>query len=89
MKKGQELSMTVIVIAAIALIVLVILAAIFIGRAGKTAVGVDSCKGRCVASSDECAGQYERVTNDPCYDSSSKKTDQLCCLGVDVGNNGN
>ena len=51
MKKGQGLSLTTIVVAAIALLVLVILSVIFIGRMGGFAGQVGECAnkgGKCM-----------------------------------------
>ena len=85
-KKAKGLSMKIIRIAAIALLILVILAVIFIGRMKTTTSGIDQCKGTCVASSYDCTqqGSYYKTTNDPCYTSSGKKdTDKpICCVGV-------
>lgn len=86
-KKAQGLSMNVIIIAAIALLVLVILAVIFIGRMGSTARNIDQCKGTCVASEVDCTNQgpYYKVTNEPCYRGGTKDLDTdrpVCCVGV-------
>jgi hypothetical protein len=86
-KKAQGLSMNVIIIAAIALLVLVILAVIFIGRMGKTTSGIDQCPGTCKSSPFECQqmGSYYKVTADPCYKPGTKDPDTdnpVCCVGV-------
>ena len=84
-KKAQGLSMNVIIIAAIALLVLVILAVIFIGRMGSTAKNIDACKGSCEQDDATCTakGPYYRPTNDPCFDRiTNDQTDQICCVGV-------
>ncbi|MFC1742281.1 hypothetical protein ACFL3V_07135 [Nanoarchaeota archaeon] len=85
-KKAQGLSMNVIIIAAIALLVLVILAVIFIGRMKTTTSGIDQCKGKCVASTYDCEqqGSYYKATGDPCYTMTGKPdTDNpVCCVGV-------
>ena len=60
-KKSQGISLNTIIIAAIALIVLVVLVAIFTGRMGLTVKEIDKCKGSCVSTSDECQGTYSRV----------------------------
>jgi hypothetical protein len=52
-KKGQGISMNVIIIAAIALLVLVVVAAIFLVNMGKVQPRVNECEptyGTCVAS---------------------------------------
>ncbi len=86
-RKAQGLSMNVIIIAAIALLVLVILAVIFIGRMGTTTRGIDQCKGSCVSSEMDCTNQgpYYKVSNEPCYRSGTKEIDSdrpVCCVGV-------
>ncbi|MBI5398114.1 hypothetical protein HZB03_01500 [Candidatus Woesearchaeota archaeon] len=81
-KKAQGMSLNIIIIAAIGLLVLVILAVIFIGRIGTTTKAVDACKGTCVDSSDDCAGQYKKTTNDPCFGPDNKPTNQVCCITV-------
>jgi len=86
-RKAQGLSMNVIIIAAIALLVLVILAVIFIGRMGSTARNIDQCKGTCVASDMDCTnmGPYYKTTAEPCYRAGTKDLDTenpVCCVGV-------
>ena len=79
-KSAQGLSMTVIVVAAIALLVLVILAVIFIGRMGTTADKVDACKGSCVYSEEDCTGKYSKVTS---YNAEECPEDTpVCCISV-------
>lgn len=81
-KKGQDLPVTVIIIAVLALLVLVILALIFTGKMGSTVQRVDQCQGSCVAP-EACTGQYQRATRDLCYDGSGKvRDDVVCCVGV-------
>ncbi|MFC1723428.1 hypothetical protein ACFL0V_04785 [Nanoarchaeota archaeon] len=91
MKKAQGLSMNVIIIAAIALLVLVILAVIFIGRMGTTTKNIDKCPGSCEDDSGEdgdtmCKekyGTYSKATRDPCLDSSNKRDNsKICCVTV-------
>ena len=87
-RKGQGLSMNVIIIAAIALLVLVILAVIFIGRMGKTASSVDACQGDCIigSSTADCKtkfGDYYKKTGGDCVGTDGKKDKtQICCVGV-------
>lgn len=55
-KRGAEISLNVIIVAAIALLVLVILSVIFMGRMGiftKQSAGTEYCK---VTLNGECAG---------------------------------
>ena len=84
-KKAQGLSMNVIIIAAIALLVLVILAIIFIGRMGTTTKNIDKCKGDCVDSREECKelyGTYADTTSDPCFAADGGRTDEVCCITI-------
>jgi hypothetical protein len=84
-RKAQGMSMNVIIIAALALLVLVILAIIFIGRMGSTTRGVDQCKGTCVATDQDCQGQYQKISGEPCYKTGTKDLDTdkpVCCVGV-------
>lgn len=93
-KKAQGISLNVIIIAAIALLVLVILSIIFIGRMGRTREEVDKCETNGGICKEECTGEYEReVTAYKCYyaegdDIPSDKNvgdvneDVKCCLRV-------
>ena len=81
--------MNVIIIAAIALLVLVILAVIFIGRMGTTTKNIDRCQGITSTGDSpdsdckEQFGTYYKATRDPCLDSSNKAIEgQICCVGV-------
>lgn len=55
-KKGQGISMNVIIIAALAIIVLVIMVVIFSGRIKLFGQGISSCEGRCSATKAGCGG---------------------------------
>ncbi|MFH1174713.1 MAG: hypothetical protein V1725_06260 [archaeon] len=60
MKKGVELSMNVIIIAAIALVVLVILVVLVLNSAGPVA-DTNKCgagQGMCIGEGDECGDGY-------------------------------
>ena len=90
-KKAQGLSMNVIIIAAIALIVLVVMVAIFTGRMGNFARETDSCernKGMCLDASDPlaCIGTYDSKISKPCYKLENSKTvvdtDKMCCISI-------
>ncbi|MBU0614763.1 MAG: hypothetical protein KJ601_01600 [Nanoarchaeota archaeon] len=50
-KKSQGLSLNVIIVAALALIVLIVLWAIFTGRMGSTSKELQRCRGECVLES--------------------------------------
>jgi len=81
-RKAQGLSINIIIVAAIGLLVLVILAVVFIGRLGITTKSVNECQGACIQSSDDCTGQFQKVTRDPCFDAGGDATDEVCCLSV-------
>ena len=69
-RKGQGMSINVIIIAAVALLVLVILSIIFIGKMGKTREEVDKCETNGGVCADDCAtvGEYVReVSSYKCY----------------------
>jgi len=51
MKKAQGLPITTIIIAALGIIVLVIMAAIFSGQIGKFGRAASECPGRCIVES--------------------------------------
>ncbi len=85
-KKGAELSMNVIIVAAIALMVLVVLSIIFMGRAGKFATESNLCSnngGACV-NTGTCTGAYQKVTTSGvCLDAAKKlDTTKECCITV-------
>ncbi len=95
MKKAQGMSMNVIIIAALALIVLVILAVVFMNKIGGFVTETDSCEnngGRCVynapAGSNPC-GEYEAKKSGRSYicpgsDFESDEDNGICCVGVEV-----
>ena len=61
MKKAQGISMNVIIIAALALLVLVVLSVVFIGKTGKWGTDIGKCEvngGACVADLAACKEQY-------------------------------
>ena len=94
MKKAQGLSMNVIIIAALALIVLVILAVIFMNRMGQVVTEADSCTnngGRCVADKEDCDGPYENAKPldtrgyiCPGRDINNPSDNEYCCVGIEV-----
>jgi hypothetical protein len=80
-KKGVELSMNLIIIAAIGLLVLVILAVLVIGSGTKTQDKMRSCNlqgGTCETS---CLGK-EPIPNGDCSSTPSKP---LCCKVFSTG----
>ena len=88
-KKGESLSLNVIVIAALALLVLVILAVIFVGRAGlfRTESGkCDAFSGTCQRIA--CNGDYQKNVGYDC-DLDGDNTlnegqaiDGICCVSI-------
>jgi hypothetical protein len=80
-KKGVELSMNLIIIAAIGLLILVILAVLVIGSANKTNEGMKSCSlqgGMCV---NNCPGEQVPNSNGLC----TSNTKPLCCRVIPTG----
>ncbi|MBN1386371.1 hypothetical protein JW968_05360 [Candidatus Woesearchaeota archaeon] len=68
LKKGQGISLNVIVIAAIALLVLVILSIIFLGRMGQTGQQLNDCEnkgGKCAYPGESCGDPGSSVQNFP------------------------
>ncbi|MBR9706312.1 DUF948 domain-containing protein [Candidatus Pacearchaeota archaeon] len=79
-KKSQGLSINFIIIAAISLIVLIVLIAIFTGRIGKTAENLESCwlrGGKC--SEDPCGDNYAEIKNTK---ECPPDGDKYCCVEV-------
>lgn len=82
-KKAQGISMTVIIVAAIALLVLVVLSIIFLGKMGGVSSDLSDCEqkgGVCKqigwCNSDANADMdFSRVTSDVC-----DREGQECCL---------
>ena len=89
-KKGQGLSMNLIVVAAIAMIVLVVVIMIFVGRTGRFAKSTDLCPGTCLEESEvatlcsgEVNGVFKQVSSS--YSCSQSDIDQgrtKCCISV-------
>jgi hypothetical protein len=87
-KKGQGLSMNVIIIAALALLVLVVLAIIFMGKMGGTVGDMRKCEsmgGRCVPIGEQCPVGWSKagLNNVACLDSEGEvdSTMQCCIVG--------
>ena len=84
-KKGQGLSMNVIIIAALALLVLVILAVVYMNKMGGTVTTLARCEsngGKCVDVSDSCAAGWsvKIIGGAQCLDSSdAPDPSQKCC----------
>ncbi|MBN2457975.1 hypothetical protein JXB31_02480 [Candidatus Woesearchaeota archaeon] len=82
-RKAEGLSMSTIVVAAIALIVLVVLIVIFSSRMGIFNKGINDCidkGGDCVESNPECI-QMGGTPIGPCFDpKTGEKLDTICCI---------
>jgi len=88
-KRGAELSLNVIIIAALALLVLVIVAVIFMGRAGTFRKESGNCAnmgGYC--SRTGCTNDYERkvaydcnMDNDNTFNE-GQSIDGVCCISA-------
>lgn len=87
-KKSQGLSINAIIIAAIALIVLVVLVAVFTGRFSGFVSQVERCKGTCVDTQADCAGTYDRVDPTGACDQDgdgeylANGRDGFCCISI-------
>lgn len=86
MRKGQGISINVIVIAALALIILVILSTIVIQKIGKFSKDSSVCGGStsaeyCTIPGSSCK-DGEVQANKPCINSVTKEpeTSRICCL---------
>jgi hypothetical protein len=83
-KKGMELSVNIIVIAAIAMVVLIIIVAMLVGKMNLFASSSDTCEnngGNCVLRSPGCGTYQTEQTgrNYQCTDSGD-----ICCVGVNT-----
>lgn len=91
-KKGVEISMNVLIVAAIGLLVLVVLSVIFLGRIGTFGQKSGDCAvqgGKCVLTSvgcgnvDEGTGDYQK--QNPLLDCPNLGDEpQVCCLPIKV-----
>ena len=82
MKKAQGISINVIVVAAIALLVLVVLSVVFLGRFGlftKQSADCENKGGRCVVGA--CPAGTNEYAAWSCQETSAG-TQQTCCINV-------
>lgn len=82
-KKSQGMPVNVIIIAALALIVLVVLVAVFTGRARIFSQSLESCaakQGECYEN--RCPDNTALVTNTNCPEGYPNKNKKLCCVQV-------
>ncbi len=83
-KKSQGMPINVIIIAALALIVLVVLAAIFTGRVKIFSENLQSCaakQGQC-EKGPLCPSNKALVTNTNCPEGDPDKEKKFCCVQV-------
>ncbi len=89
-KKSQAISINTIVVAAIALVVLILILLITTQNLGNWRQQTDNCHsvgGSCedrdaVNKGDACDGDYQKVTNHPCYTNGEEDPDKVCCISV-------
>jgi hypothetical protein len=86
-KKGQGLSMNVIIITALALLVLVILMTIFMGRMSSSSKDIKTCEsngGQCHTGNTCRAGWSPNPLKSVyCVDSTGERKDnEICCIQV-------
>lgn len=83
-KKAQGISINVVIVAAIALLVLVVLSVIFIGRLGLFSSSVGECEnkgGVCVLANENCPDDKPQpFTEWSCPDLNEEP--QKCCIGI-------
>lgn len=80
-KKAQGLSLNMIIVAAIALLVLVVIYAIFTGRFGIWTRALDDCSkfnGDCNQGS-SCLPGYRKDTTKICYDQNKQVLQGIAC----------
>lgn len=71
-KKGVELSMNVIIIAAIALVVLVVLVVLVLNQAGKVSPATECTGGTCLSSCDPATQMEDPINR-------CRTEGQVCC----------
>lgn len=84
MKKGQGMSINVIIIAVLALLVLVVLAFIFTGKIGKFTQATADCQSISGNVCDySCGSGYVQDNSRGCFDDDGElDTSQVCCIPV-------
>ena len=79
-KKG-DMSINMIVVATIALIVLVVIVAIFVNKSGSFAKETNRCRGTCLESTEACDGTIDHTSK--CFTIAGKVDDtRTCCLSL-------
>ncbi|MEK6823145.1 MAG: hypothetical protein AABY13_04915 [Nanoarchaeota archaeon] len=83
LRKAQGMSINVIVVAALALLVLVVLSIIFLGRGKLFQSGLNQCKGTCVPKGQSCPQpDSAQVPTSNCDDGRTQVADGICCIEV-------
>ncbi len=83
-KKGVEMSLNVIIIAAIGLLILLILAFLVVNYVGKTQKGLDSCTAKYAGiCSSSCSADQTPIGNTDCSARTDGKTS--CCKILSTG----
>tara|TARA_Y100000034_G_scaffold14075_1_gene14694 strand:- start:2648 stop:2932 length:285 start_codon:yes stop_codon:yes gene_type:complete len=85
--KAQGISITTIIIAAIALVVLVVLISIFVGKMGGFATKLEDCNekgGFCVSTVEECkeSGDFNTAIKGTSCQKDYVDDKPLCCIPV-------
>ena len=86
-KKGQGMSINVIIIAVLALLVLVVLAFIFTGKIGKFSATTADCTkiagGKCEVDCSYLGSNYVQDSSRVCLDNNGDvDTSEVCCVGI-------
>ena len=80
-RKAQGLSINVIIIAAIALIILVVLIAIFTGRIGGFSKGIDDAtKTTCDAQNGRCLPTCDTASQVRALGATCEDRSEICCI---------
>ena len=85
-KKG-DISINIVIIAVIALLVLVVLSYIFIGKIGQTRKGIDKCENAGAVCKGLCTGDERQLDKDCNNDGDDEYNegafiDGVCCLRI-------
>ena len=88
MKKAQGISVNVIIIAALALLVLVVLSVIYIGRMGGWGEKTNDCiinGGTCDYATACPEGTHTKHPTWSCKDSGTATSNNICCIPLKTG----
>lgn len=84
-KKGDGLSLNVIILAVIALLILIVLSVILLRGTGNFNKGVNACDGGCVFEKVECAQGYVGIPSS-CTTLGGQKGN-FCCTNIEGSQN--